>query len=93
MSAGRSLPSRCWPLRIGCWRPTTSRGRICLCNGLLTTAGFAQLRPGGYVEPPVITGGADYRGVADLLDALPHEQEFYSASDVISYLREDSHRV
>ena len=54
---------------------------------LLATAGFAQLRPRGYVEPPVITGGVDYRAVADLIDTLPTDNEFYSASDVIDYLR------
>ncbi len=68
-------------------RAPNIEGRICLCNGLLATAGFAQLRPSGYVEPPVITGGADYRAVADLLDTLPPDHDFYSASDVIDYLR------
>lgn len=68
-------------------RAANIEGRICLCNGLLATAGFAQLRPRGYVEPPVITGGIDYRAVADLIDTLPTDNEFYSASDVIDYLR------
>lgn len=69
-------------------RTPNTEGRICLCNGLLATAGFAQLRPGGYVEPPVITGGADYRAVADLVATLPPGQEFYTANDVIDYLRQ-----
>jgi NAD(P)H-dependent flavin oxidoreductase YrpB (nitropropane dioxygenase family) len=68
-------------------RAANIEGRLCLCNGLFATAGFAQLRPGGYIEPPVITGGADYDAVAHLLDTLSDDQEWYSASDVISYLR------
>jgi len=69
-------------------RAANLEGRICLCNGLLATAGFAQLRPRGYVEPPVITGGADYRAVSDLLHVLPSGQEFYTAGDVIRYLHQ-----
>lgn len=67
-------------------RAINIEGRICLCNGLLATAGFAQLRSTGYVEPPVITGGGDNRAVADLLDPLSTDHEFYSASDMIDYL-------
>lgn len=80
-------PERAYSEVKGGWAPNTE-GRVCLCNGLLATAGFAQLRPGGYVEPPVITGGADYRAVADLLETLPPDQDFYSAGDVIGYLRQ-----
>lgn len=68
-------------------RAANIEGRLCLCNGLFATAGFAQLRPSGYIEPPVITGGADYVAVAHLLDTLPDDRELYSASDVINYLR------
>jgi NAD(P)H-dependent flavin oxidoreductase YrpB (nitropropane dioxygenase family) len=74
-------------------RAPNTEGRICLCNGLLATAGFAQLRPSGYVEPPVITGGADYRAVADLVATLPSDQEFYTAGDVIDYLRQGRTRL
>jgi NAD(P)H-dependent flavin oxidoreductase YrpB (nitropropane dioxygenase family) len=81
-------PERAYSDVKGGWAPNIE-GRICLCNGLLATAGFAQLRPSGYVEPPVITGGADYRAVADLLNTRSQNQDFYSASDVIDYLRQE----
>ncbi len=32
------------------------KGTICLCNGLMSTAGYPGVR-GGYVEPPVVTAG------------------------------------
>jgi NAD(P)H-dependent flavin oxidoreductase YrpB (nitropropane dioxygenase family) len=71
-------------------REANTEGRICLCNGLLATAGLAQVRRGGYVEPPVVTGGADYRPVADLLQQLAPGQEFFTAGDVIDYLTSDA---
>jgi NAD(P)H-dependent flavin oxidoreductase YrpB (nitropropane dioxygenase family) len=67
-------------------REANTDERLCLCNGLLATAGLAQKRRSGYVEPPVVTGGTDYQGVADLLAAMPDGQDFYTAADVISYL-------
>jgi NAD(P)H-dependent flavin oxidoreductase YrpB (nitropropane dioxygenase family) len=78
-------PERAYTDVKGGWAPNLE-GRICLCNGLLATAGLAQIRPSGYVEPPVITGGADYRAVARLLETVPAGQEFYTAGDVIDYL-------
>ncbi len=59
--------------------------RVCLCNGLLATAGFAQRRPSGYVEPPIVTGGTDYRAVSAML-ARTTSGELYSAADVVEYL-------
>jgi nitronate monooxygenase len=67
-------------------RPANTDGRICLCNGLLATAGLAQVRPGGRLEPPVVTGGADYRAVAELLKRKAATAASYTAGDVIDYL-------
>jgi NAD(P)H-dependent flavin oxidoreductase YrpB (nitropropane dioxygenase family) len=67
-------------------RPANMEGRICLCNGLLATAGLAQVRPSGYVEPPVVTGGSDYRAVEHLMAAAAPGEDFYTAADVIDYL-------
>lgn len=78
-------PERAYTDVKGGWAPNLE-GRICLCNGLLATAGLAQIRPSGYVEPPVITGGSDYRPVEDVLATVPAGQEFYTAGDVIDYL-------
>lgn len=36
--------------------PTRRKGAICLCNGLISTAGYPGVH-GAYVEPPVITAG------------------------------------
>jgi NAD(P)H-dependent flavin oxidoreductase YrpB (nitropropane dioxygenase family) len=42
------------------------KGTICLCNGLMSTAGYPGIR-GGYVEPPVVTAGdASVKDVRDL---------------------------
>ncbi len=57
-------------------------GRACLCNSLLATIGHAQLREGGRVEPPLLTGGDDLARLGGFLDGRTR----YSAADVISYL-------
>ncbi len=58
-------------------------GRMCLCNGLTSAAGFAQVSKGGVVEPPLLTLGDDASAVVAQLspDGRP-----YSAQDVIAYL-------
>jgi nitronate monooxygenase len=58
-------------------------GRSCLCNNLIATAGFPQVRKNGYIEKPVITTGDDLVNVGRL---LPPGQTSYSAADVIEYL-------
>jgi NAD(P)H-dependent flavin oxidoreductase YrpB (nitropropane dioxygenase family) len=67
-------------------RPANTDGRRCLCNGLMATAGLAQRRARGYVEPAVVTAGTDFTGVRHLLRQLPAGQETYSAADVVAYL-------
>jgi NAD(P)H-dependent flavin oxidoreductase YrpB (nitropropane dioxygenase family) len=67
-------------------RPANTVGRRCLCNGLMATAGLAQRRAHGYVEPAVVTAGTDFTGVRHLLRQLPAGQETYSAADVVAYL-------
>lgn len=59
-----------------------TRGRKCLCNALLATARHPQLRPGGDVEPPIVTAGSDPAGLR-VLAALGAD---YSAADVVDYL-------
>lgn len=58
-------------------------GRKCLCNGLMATAGLAQVRPDGTLEPPILTAGSDLDQVARL---LPPHSDCYTAADVISYV-------
>jgi nitronate monooxygenase len=65
--------------------PADMEGRVCLCNALEATAGFAQARGDGKREPPVITAGD---ALADLSELVPEDTEdgAYSASDVIAWL-------
>jgi len=58
-------------------------GRKCLCNGLMSAAGLAQVRPDGTCEPSILTAGSDLEQVALL---LPAHAESYTAADVISYV-------
>lgn len=57
-------------------------GRECLCNGLLATVGHGQVRAGGAVEPPLVTGGDDLASIATFLAGRSR----YSAADVLDYL-------
>jgi NAD(P)H-dependent flavin oxidoreductase YrpB (nitropropane dioxygenase family) len=58
--------------------------RRCLCNGLLATAGYAQVQKHGALEPPIVTSGDDLGRLAHL---LPPGRDDYGAADVVRYLR------
>ena len=58
-------------------------GRKCLCNGLLATAGLAQVRPGSGAELPIVTAGDE---VARLARFLPEGADSYTAADVVRHL-------
>jgi hypothetical protein len=57
-------------------------GRKCLCNGLLATVGYAQVRAAD-AEPPIVTIGDD---LARVVRALGAETGSWTAADVITYL-------
>ena len=57
--------------------------RSCLCNNLLSTAGFPQVRRNGYVEEPIITSGDDLVASGQY---LREGKTSYSAEDVVRYL-------
>jgi NAD(P)H-dependent flavin oxidoreductase YrpB (nitropropane dioxygenase family) len=59
----------------------------CLCNGLMATCGLAQVRPNGYVEPPLVTSGDRIDDVTVLLDG----RDDFSAQDVIDWLDPAGH--
>lgn len=59
-------------------------GCKCLCNGLLTTAGFPQRQPSGYLEPPIVTLGSDMSFVSAFMEK---EDDSYTTEDVMNYLR------
>jgi len=64
-------------------REEETRGRKCLCNGLLATVGLGQVRRAGRVEAPLLTSGADLSAVVELLAAKGGS---YSARDVVEHL-------
>jgi NAD(P)H-dependent flavin oxidoreductase YrpB (nitropropane dioxygenase family) len=57
-------------------------GRQCLCNGLTSNIGQAQLRENGFTEPPLLTSGDDLLTLPSFLGS----RTSYTASDVVSYL-------
>jgi NAD(P)H-dependent flavin oxidoreductase YrpB (nitropropane dioxygenase family) len=57
-------------------------GRKCLCNGLMATAGHAQIRAGD-VEPAIVTIGDD---LGRVVRALGSDTGTWSAADVVNYL-------
>ncbi len=59
-------------------------GRVCVCNGLMATAGFPQVRKGGYPEPALVTAGDS---VCDLAQFIPPGADRYHARHVIMQLR------
>jgi NAD(P)H-dependent flavin oxidoreductase YrpB (nitropropane dioxygenase family) len=63
-------------------RREDTEGRMCLCNGLMATAGVAQVRAGGTIEPPIVTSGEDLKTISGFLAGRTR----YTASDVIEYL-------
>ncbi len=60
---------------------TEARG--CLCNNLCASAGYAQHRTGGYVEPPLVSSG---KTLPSILKYFKAGQRAYSAKDVLDYL-------
>ncbi len=63
--------------------PEDTVGRMCLCNGLAATVGYAQVRD-GVLEPALITAGNE---VSDLSRLLDPASDRYGAADVVRYLR------
>ena len=67
-------------------RAANTDGRLCLCNGLLATAGLAQHRvKHGYDEPALVTAGTDFEAVSILMSQRA-PGEFYTAGDVVDYI-------
>lgn len=60
-----------------------SVGRKCVCNGLVSTVGYGQLRRNGAVEPPLVTAGDDSAGIHRFLRP---GRDSYTADDVLDRL-------
>jgi NAD(P)H-dependent flavin oxidoreductase YrpB (nitropropane dioxygenase family) len=87
LTVGGGIGYRCAAEPIGAFvrkggERTQTVGRMCLCNGLMATAGFPQRRRAG-AEVPVVTLGADLSGASELLRRHPGG---WRARDVITYL-------
>jgi NAD(P)H-dependent flavin oxidoreductase YrpB (nitropropane dioxygenase family) len=65
-------------------------GRACLCNGLISKAGFAQRQKGGFIEPPIVTSGDELVNIGRFMKP---EATGYSAKDVIDHLQADAEPV
>jgi NAD(P)H-dependent flavin oxidoreductase YrpB (nitropropane dioxygenase family) len=59
-----------------------AKGRMCLCNGLLASAGLAQVH-NGVEEPPLVTLGEDLSTVRALAETSGKN---YTAADVIDWI-------
>lgn len=60
-------------------------GRQCLCNALTADIGLGQTRHDGYVEPPLVTLGADLDGPKALAQRHPRG---WTASEAVAWLTE-----
>lgn len=60
-----------------------TRGRKCLCNGLMANIGLGQSQRSGYEEMPLVTSGDDLGRIALFLG---DGKLSYTAHDVIQYL-------
>jgi nitronate monooxygenase len=59
-----------------------TRGRLCLCNGLLAAIGLGQVRSEG-TEPPMVTSGEQLAFVTDLVEQVGLD---YTAREVVNFL-------
>jgi len=65
-----------------------TKGRKCLCNGLMATVGLGQIRSTG-PDDPILTAGDDVSYIARFLGP---DRDSYGAADVIRWLlREPAH--
>ena len=60
-----------------------TRGRKCLCNGLMANIGLGQRRKDGYVEAKLVTLGQDLVGAKELISRYVHG---WSASQAVEWL-------
>ncbi len=58
--------------------------RKCICNALISLAGFPSTRKGGYKEPILVTSGKD----TSFVKTLMHKLGDYTANDVIDLILE-----
>ncbi len=64
-------------------KPEDTRGRKCVCNGLMADIGLGQIQKSGHEEKPLVTSGDDLGRIAKFLKGGGLS---YEAADVIQYL-------
>lgn len=64
--------------------PDQTKGRLCVCNGLMATIGLAQIRADGELELPLVTAGNDVSSIAEF---LAPGRDSYTAADVVRRLQ------
>ena len=62
-----------------------TRGRKCLCNGLMANIGLGQHRKDGYVEDILVTLGQDLAGAKELIKRYA---QGWRAVHALQYLQE-----
>ena len=62
---------------------TETEGRLCVCNGLVSTIGLAQIRAATTSDLPLVTAGND---VAQVARYLQPGRDSYTAAEVVDYL-------
>jgi nitronate monooxygenase len=60
-----------------------TKGKKCVCNGLMAGIGLAQEQEDGYKEKPLVTSGDD---LSRIVTFLKGDKLSYSAADVLRYL-------
>ncbi len=60
-----------------------TKGRTCLCNNLMATAGFPQHRKDGYIEPAIATAGDNLLSIEKYMKP---GQTSYTVKDVLEVL-------
>ena len=63
--------------------PKESEGRLCVCNGLVSTIGLAQVHADNTMDLPLLTAGND---VAQVARYLQPGRNSYTAGEVVSHL-------
>jgi NAD(P)H-dependent flavin oxidoreductase YrpB (nitropropane dioxygenase family) len=64
-----------------------TKGRVCLCNGLVATIGLAQVRPESKADEALVTAGNE---VATVAEFVPPGHDSYSAAEVVRKLQAPS---
>ena len=63
--------------------PEETKGRECVCNGLMATIGLAQVNSENVPDLPLVTAGNEVAGIAKF---LPPGRDTYTAAEVVQTL-------